>query len=79
MIAAIDSCRSRVGLDALVAGMQDPGFAIRFRRVPMMRERPGHVSPSMLAMQPRRSNRHPVVSLETPSRPAICSQLLQLK
>jgi len=55
MIAAADHGQMRVGLDALVARMVDPGFTIRFRRVPAMRERGGHVSPSMLAMQPRRS------------------------
>ena len=55
MIAAADHCPRRVGLDALVEQMADPGFAIQFRRVPAMRERAGHVSPSMLAMQPRRS------------------------
>lgn len=55
MIAAADHGPRRVGLDALVERMADPGFTIRFRRVPAMRERGGHVSPSMLAMQPRRS------------------------
>jgi hypothetical protein len=55
MIAAADPGQRRVGLDALVARIVDPGFTIRFRRVPEMRERGGHVSPSMLAMQPRRS------------------------
>ena len=55
MIAAADYGHRRVGLDALVAQMADSGFAIRYRRVPVMRERGGHVSPSMLAMQPPRS------------------------
>ena len=55
MIAAADHGQRRVGLDALVARMVDPGFTIRFRRVPAMRERGGHVSPATLAMQPRRS------------------------
>jgi hypothetical protein len=55
MIAAMDYGHRRVGLDALVACMRDPVFSIRFRRVPVMRERNGHVSPGMLAMQPRRS------------------------
>ena len=55
MNLAADPKHRRVGLDALVERMVDPGFTIRFRRVPAMRERGGHVSPSMLAMQPRRS------------------------
>ncbi|MEE4273120.1 MAG: hypothetical protein V2I67_15715 [Thermoanaerobaculales bacterium] len=55
MIAAIDAGHRRIGLDVLVARMREPGFSIRFQRVPDMRERDGHVSPSMLAMQPRRS------------------------
>ena len=55
MIAVAESGRRRVGLDALVARMVEPGFTIQFRRVPTMRERSGHVSPSMLAMQHRRS------------------------
>ncbi len=55
MIAAMDFGHRRIGLDALVARMADPGFSILFRRVPVMHERGGHVSPTMLAMQPRRS------------------------
>lgn len=55
MIAAADPRQRRIGIDGLVERMADPGFTIRFRRVPLMREREGHVSPSMLAMQPRRS------------------------
>jgi hypothetical protein len=55
MIAATDHGWRRVGLDALVACMTEPGFSIQFRRLPVLRERAGHVSPSMLAMQPRRS------------------------
>jgi len=55
MIAAVDHGIRRVGLDTLVARMTEPGFSIRFRRVPVVRERGGHVSPSMLALQPRRS------------------------
>ena len=55
MIAAVSSSHRRVGLDALVAQMADTGFATRYRRVPMLRERGGHVSPSVLAMQPLRS------------------------
>jgi hypothetical protein len=55
MIAAAHPSHRRVGLDALVAQVADPGFAIRYRRVPSMRERSGHVSPSLLAMQPQRS------------------------
>ena len=55
MIAAASPGHGRVGLDALVAQMADSGFATRFRRVPTMQERGGHVSPSMLAMQPLKS------------------------
>ncbi len=55
MIASADLGHRRVGLDALMAQMANPGFAMRYRRVPLMRERGGHVSPSMLAMQPLRS------------------------
>ena len=55
MIAAASQCHRRVGLDALVAQMVDTGFAMRYRRVPILRERGGHVSPSVLAMQPLRS------------------------
>lgn len=55
MIAATNLGHRRVGLDALVGQMADPGFGFRYRRVPLMRERGGHVSPSMLAMQPLRS------------------------
>lgn len=55
MIAAGDHGRRRVGLDALVAQMVKPEFTMRYRRVPLMRERGGHVSPSALAMQPLRS------------------------
>lgn len=55
MIAAADLGHRRVGLDALMAQMANPEFTMRYRRVPLMRERGGHVSPSMLAMQPLRS------------------------
>ena len=55
MIAAAHPSHRRVGLDALVAQVVDPGFAIRYCRVPTLRERGGHVSPSLLAMQPLRS------------------------
>jgi len=55
MIAAADLSHRRVGLDVLVGQAMNPGFAMRYRRVPTMRERAGHVSPSMLAMQPQRS------------------------
>jgi len=55
MIAAEGFGHRRVGLDALVAQMVEPEFTMRYRRVPAMRERGGHVSPSMLAMQPFRS------------------------
>ena len=39
----------RQTLDLLVPQMMEPGFVIRYRRVPALRERPGHVSPTMLA------------------------------
>ena len=55
MIAAATLGHRRVGLDALVAQMADLGFATRYRRVPVLCERGGHVSPSLLAMQPLRS------------------------
>jgi hypothetical protein len=55
MIATADLGHRRVGLDALVGQMANPGFTMRYRRVPLMRERGGHVSPSLLAMQPLRS------------------------
>lgn len=55
MIAAVSPGHRRIGLDALVVQMVNPGFAIRYGRVPVMQERGGHVSPSMLAMQPLRS------------------------
>jgi hypothetical protein len=55
MFTATENGHGRIGLDALVERIGDPGFTVRFRRVPEMRERTGHVSPSMLAMQQRRS------------------------
>jgi hypothetical protein len=55
MIAAALPGQRRVGLDALVAQMTDPGFAMRYRRAPKLIERSGHVSPAMLAMQSPRS------------------------
>ena len=55
LIAVTNLGHRRVGLDALVEQMADPGFGLCYRRVPLMRERGGHVSPSMLAMQPLRS------------------------
>jgi len=55
MIAAADLSHRRVGLDALMAQALNPGFTMRYRRVPAMRERGGHVSPSMLAMQGQKS------------------------
>ena len=50
-----DTRRPRESLDQLVTHMAEPGFAIRFRRVPNEVERPGHVSPTILAASPRRS------------------------
>ncbi|MGD8438966.1 MAG: hypothetical protein PVG53_00410 [Holophagae bacterium] len=55
MIAAADSGHRRIGLDALVAQMTNPGFTMRYRRAPVLRERSGHVSPAMLALQSPRS------------------------
>ena len=55
MIAATHPESRRLGLDALVAQMTSPGFVIRYRRAPALRERGGHVSPSMLAVQAPRS------------------------
>jgi hypothetical protein len=55
MIAAADSSHRRIGLDALVAQMGTPGFAVRYGRVPALTERSGHVSPAMLALQSPRS------------------------
>ena len=50
-----DRTGDRESLDQLVAHMAEPGFAIRFRRVPPSTERPGHVSPTILAASSRRS------------------------
>lgn len=55
MIATRPLGTRRVGLDALVAQMADPVFSHRYRRRPVLLERGGHVSPSMLAMQTPRS------------------------
>jgi hypothetical protein len=55
MIAAATFGGRRLGLDALVAQMTDPGFAVRYCRAPSMAERGGHVSPSMLVVQSPRS------------------------
>lgn len=55
MFASADLGHRRVGLDALMAQAMNPGFTMKYRRVPAMRERGGHVSPSMLAMQRQRS------------------------
>jgi hypothetical protein len=45
----------RLGLDALVEKSADTDFVVRHRRIPVMRERSGHASPAMLAIQPPRS------------------------
>jgi len=46
----------RLPLDQLVPRMADPGFVMLHRRRPPSDvERPGHVSPSVLAMSPPRS------------------------
>jgi hypothetical protein len=50
-----DGRGDRESLDKLVAHMAEPGFATRFRRVPSGAERPGHVSPTILAASSRRS------------------------
>lgn len=55
MIAAATPGHRRYGLDVLVAKMANPAFAIQYGRVPLLTERGGHVSPSMLTMQPLRS------------------------
>jgi hypothetical protein len=55
MIAAAGSGHGRFGIDVLVASLADPGFRVRFRRVPSLRERGGHVSPTMLAVSSPRS------------------------
>lgn len=55
MIAAATFGGRRIGLDALVSQMVDPMFTMRYRRAPSLRERGGHVSPSMLAVQSPRS------------------------
>lgn len=55
MMTVAEIGHRRIGLDALVAQMVNPVFTIRYGRVPVMHERGGHVSPSMLAMQPLRS------------------------
>jgi hypothetical protein len=43
------AARGRLTLDLLVPQMTEPGFVIRYRRLPVLRERSGHVSPTMLA------------------------------
>jgi hypothetical protein len=45
----------RQSLDRLLERMADPGFVIRYRRVPSSRETSGHVSPALLAVSPPRS------------------------
>lgn len=45
----------RVGLDQLVRLLSEPTFAFRFRRTIDVSERPGHVSPTMLALESPRS------------------------
>ena len=45
----------RVGMDQLVQLMVKPCFVMRHRRIPPMTERPGHVSPTLLAMESPRS------------------------
>jgi hypothetical protein len=44
-----------MALDRLVQRMVDAGFVVRYRRTPSMRERDGHVSPSILSVAPPRS------------------------
>jgi hypothetical protein len=55
MTSATDPGERRLGLDALVEKSADASFVVRHRRMPVLRERSGHVSPSMLAVQPPRS------------------------
>jgi len=45
----------RMALDQLLQQLVEPGFIVRHRRAPSMRETSGHVSPSMLAVAPPRS------------------------
>ena len=46
---------TRVGLDHLVRLMVEPCFVMRHRRTPPMAERAGHVSPTLLSLEPSRS------------------------
>lgn len=46
---------TRVGLDQLVRLLAEPCFVMRHRRTISMAERAGHVSPTMLALEPPRS------------------------
>ena len=55
MTGTADRGERRLSLDALVEKSADTNFVVRHRRVPTLRERSGHVSPSMLAVQPPRS------------------------
>lgn len=45
----------RMGIDQLMARILEPGFAIRFGGAPSLKERAGHVSPSILQVESSRS------------------------
>jgi hypothetical protein len=47
--------RQRRSLDDLVTRMREPGFEVRYRRVPPSVETSGHVSAALLAVAPPRS------------------------
>lgn len=53
--AAMVADGTRVGLDHLVRLMFEPCFVMSHRRIPPMVERAGHVSPTMLSLEPPRS------------------------
>lgn len=53
--ATLTMGQNRVGLDQLIRLMVEPCFVMQHRRIPSMVERAGHVSPTMLALEPPRS------------------------
>lgn len=54
-VAGVVADGTRFGLDHLVRLMFEPGFVMRHRRVLVMTERTGHVSPTMLSLESPRS------------------------
>ncbi len=52
---AITMDGKRLGMDQLVRLLMEPCFVMRHRRTPPMAERAGHVSPTMLSLEPPRS------------------------